>query len=169
MYATRSASSLLYLLYNPQIFEKLGIKVPDNYQFTQDEFVDVVKKCNAAGYSGVANAVGDRNYPAIYPIWGALTQLVGPTRKPRSTAARPTGIRPRRGRCSTWMGQLRDAGMWPKSFTTMGIDAFHTYFHTQQKACMMYIGSFYPARAFKPVDQGGQSPDFHSVRCAIRS
>ena len=51
--------------------------------------------------------------------------------------------------------------MWPKSFTTMGIDAFHTYFHTQQKACMMYIGSFYPARAFKPVDQGGQSPDFH--------
>jgi hypothetical protein len=25
---------------------------------------------------------------------------------------------------------------------------------------MMYIGSFYPARAFKPVAQGGQSPDF---------
>ena len=34
--------------------------------------MDVVKKCSAAGYSGVANAVGDRNYPALYPIWGAL-------------------------------------------------------------------------------------------------
>ncbi len=152
---------LLYLLYNPQIFEKLGIQVPANYQFTQDEFVDVVKKCSAAGYAGVANAVGDRNYPAIYPIWGALTQLVGVEQESKINNGLASWDTPETRQVLEWMVQLRDAGMWPKSFATMGIDAFHVYFHTQQKACMMYIGSFYPARAFKPIDEGGQSPDFH--------
>ncbi len=151
---------LLYLLYNPQIFDKVGIQVPANYQFTQDQFVDVVKKLSAAGYSGVANASGDRNYPAIYPIWGALTQLVGVEEESRINNGLTSWDTPATRQVLTWMNQLRDAGMWPKSFATMGIDAFHTYFHTQQKAGMMYIGSFYPARAFKPVDQGGQPPDF---------
>ena len=151
----------LYLLYNPQIFEELGIQVPDNYQFTQDQFVDVVQKCSAAGYAGVANAVGDRNYPAIYPIWAALTQLVGIDQESQMNNGQASWDTAEARQVLEWMGQLRDAGMWPKSFATMGIDAFHVYFHTQHKACMMYIGSFYPARAFKPVDEGGQSPDFH--------
>jgi ABC-type glycerol-3-phosphate transport system substrate-binding protein len=152
---------LLYLLYNPQIFQKLGIQVPANYQFTQDQFVDVVNKCNAAGYSGVANAVADRNYPAEYPIWGALVQLVGPDQESKLDGGNANWDTPETRQVLTWLDKARLAGMWPKNFTTMGIDAFHVYFHTQQKACMMYIGSFYPARAFKSVDLGGQSPDFH--------
>ena len=51
--------------------------------------------------------------------------------------------------------------MWPDTYSTMTIDEFHVFFHTQQKACMLYIPSWYTGRAFKPVDQGGQSPDFH--------
>ena len=38
---------LLYLFYNPMIFDKLGIKVPANFQFTQDQFIDVVKTLSA--------------------------------------------------------------------------------------------------------------------------
>ena len=43
----------------------------------------------------------------------------------------------------------------------MTIDEFHVYFHTQKKACMLYIPSWYPGRAFKSEAEGGQSPDFH--------
>jgi multiple sugar transport system substrate-binding protein len=152
---------ILYLFYNPKIFDEVGIKVPANLQFTQDEFVDVVKKVSAAGYSGLANAVGDRNYPAIYPIWAALTQLVGIQEESKINNGQASWDTPECRQTLTWMNQLRDAGVWPKSFATMGIDAFHTYFHTQQKAAMIYIGSFYPSRAFKAVSAGGQSPDFH--------
>jgi len=152
---------LLYLFYNPRIFDEAGIKVPDSNQFTQDEFVDVIKKVAARGYSGFANAVGDRNYPALYPIWAALVQLVGIEEEARYDGGLTSWNTPVARQVLTWMNQLRDAGAWPKSFATMGIDAFHTYFHTQQKAAMIYIGSFYPARAFKPVSEGGQSPDFH--------
>jgi multiple sugar transport system substrate-binding protein len=152
---------LLYLLYNPAIFDKAGVKVPASNQFTQDEFVDVIKKVSAAGYSGFANAVGDRNYPAIYHIWAAMTQMVGIEEQTKYDGGLTSWDTPVARQVLTWMNQLRDAGAWPKSFATMGIDAFHTYFHTQQKAAMIYIGSFYPARAFKAVDQGGQSPDFH--------
>jgi multiple sugar transport system substrate-binding protein len=152
---------LLYLFYNPRIFDEAGVTVPASYQFTQDEFVDVVQKVAAKGYSGFADSVGDRNYPALYPIWAALTQLVGVAKESALNNGLASWDIPEVRQTLTWMNQLRDVGLWPKSFATMGIDAFHTYFHTQQKAAMIYIGSFYPARAFKPVDQGGQSPDFH--------
>jgi multiple sugar transport system substrate-binding protein len=152
---------LLYLFYNPRIFDEAGVKVPASQQFTQDEFVDVIKKVSAAGYSGLANAVGDRIYPAIYPIWAALTQLVGVEEESRINNGLTSWDTPATRQTLQWMNQLRDAGIWPKSFATMGIDAFHTYFHTQQKAAMIYIGSFYPSRAFKAVSAGGQSPDFH--------
>ena len=60
-----------------------------------------------------------------------------------------------------WLEQLRQAGMWPKTFATMGIDEFHVYFHTQQKSCMLYVPSWYSGRAFKSVAEGGQDPNMH--------
>jgi ABC-type glycerol-3-phosphate transport system substrate-binding protein len=42
----------------------------------------------------------------------------------------------------------------------MTIDEFHVYFHTLKQSCMLYIPSWYTARAFKSVETGGQSPDF---------
>jgi multiple sugar transport system substrate-binding protein len=160
LYSYPIGIQILYLFYNPKIFDECGVKVPASLQFTQDEFVDVIKKVAAKGYSGLANAVGDRNYPAIYPIWAALTQLIGIQEESKINNGQSSWDIPAVRQTLTWMNQLRDAGIWPKSFATMGIDAFHTYFHTQQKAAMIYIGSFYPSRAFKAVSAGGQSPDF---------
>src|SRR5204863_145864 len=34
------------------------------------------------------------------------------------------------------------------------------YFHTEQKACMFPVGSWYTGRAFVPPDKGGQPKDF---------
>ena len=78
MYGYPIGIQFLYLFYNPQIFRRNSAsRCRPTTSSRKIEFVDVVKKCNAAGYSGFANAVGDRNYPAIYPIWAALTQMVG--------------------------------------------------------------------------------------------
>ena len=151
----------LMLFYNQEIFDKLGIQVPESNQFTQAEFVDVVKKCGDAGYAGVADSVGNRNYPALFPIWAAMTNLVGREEQNKYDLGMTSWDTPEARQVLDWTVQLRDAGMWPSTFATMTIDEFHVYFHTQQKACMLYIPSWYPGRAFKPEAEGGQSPDFH--------
>jgi ABC-type glycerol-3-phosphate transport system substrate-binding protein len=151
----------LMLFYNQQIFDKLGIKVPDNYTFTQDQFVDVVKKCSAAGYAGVADASGNRNYPGLFPIWAGLTNLVGRAAQNDLENGKASWDTPEARQVLNWMDQLSKAGMWPKTYATMTIDEFHVYWHTQQKSCMLYVPSWYPGRAFAPVASGGQSPDFH--------
>ena len=161
VYNAQIGFQALGILYNPQIFDKLGIKVPANYQFTQDEFVDVVKKCSAAGYAGVADSVGNRNYPALFPIWGALTQMVGRQEQADYDNGMRSWDTPEMRQVLNWLEQLRQAGMWPKTIATMGIDEFHVYFHTQQKACMLYVPSWYSGRAFKSVAEGGQDPNMH--------
>jgi ABC-type glycerol-3-phosphate transport system substrate-binding protein len=55
------------ILYNPEIFDELGIVVPENYQFTADEFYDVVVTCREGGYDPFATGSGDRKYPGQYP------------------------------------------------------------------------------------------------------
>lgn len=150
----------LMLFYNPAIFAELGIEVPEDYTFTQDEFVEVVKTCGDAGYAGVADAIGNRKYPALFPIWGAMVNLIGNAEQPKFNNGLTSWNTPEARQVLEWTTQLRDAGMWPTTFSTMTIDEFHVYFHTQQKSCMLYIPSWYTGRAFKPVEQGGQSPDF---------
>jgi multiple sugar transport system substrate-binding protein len=151
----------LMLFYNPTIFEKLGIEVPEDYTFTQDEFVEVVQKCSDGGYAGVADAVGNRNYPALFPIWAAMTNMIGRQEQNKYDLGLQSWDTPEARQVLEWMEQLNQAGMWPSTFSTMTIDEFHVYFHTQQKACMLYVPSWYPGRAFKSEAEGGQSPDFH--------
>ena len=148
-------------LLQPGHLRETGHHVPENYTFTQDEFVDVVKKCSAGGYAGVADAVGNRNYPALFPIWAAMTNLVGREEQNKYDIGLQSWDTPEARQVLEWMDQLTKAGMWPSTFSTMTIDEFHVYFHTQQKACMLFVPSWYPGRAFKSEAEGGQSPDFH--------
>jgi multiple sugar transport system substrate-binding protein len=150
----------LMLFYNREVFAELGIEVPEDYTFTQAEFVDVVQKCSDAGYAGVANAVGNRNYPALFPIWAALTNLEGNVEQTKYNNGLKAWDTDTARQVLEWTVELRDAGIWPETFSTMTIDEFHVYFHTLKKSCMLYIPSWYTARAFKAVEQGGQSPDF---------
>jgi ABC-type glycerol-3-phosphate transport system substrate-binding protein len=161
LYKFNVAIQQLMIFYNPAIFDKLGITVPDNYTFTKDEFVQVVQKCHDAGYAGVADSIGNRNYPALYPLWAALTNLEGTAEETKYNNGLKLWNSDNAKQVLNWDVALTKAGMWPKTFSTMGIDEFHVFFHTQQQACMLYIPSFYTGRAFKPVASGGQSPDFH--------
>jgi multiple sugar transport system substrate-binding protein len=148
------------ILFNKEIFKELGVAVPADYTFTQQEFLDIVAKAKAKGYAGLANAIGNRPYPATYLVEDLLLSKVGPEDWPKLRTGNISWNRPDVREVLDFSAKLRDAGIWPASFSSMGIDEFHIYFHTQKKAAMLMIPTWYTGRAFKAVDQGGQSPDF---------
>lgn len=160
-YKFNMAAMTDYILYNKELFDELGIEVPDDYQFTQDEFVDVIQTCEAAGYDGFANAIGNRPYPGQYLPKAALLSLVGPEEFNLLWTGQTSWDTPEVRQALEFVVEAVDAGAYPGSFSTMTLDEAHLYFHTQKKACMFFNGSWYTSRAFKPVDEGGQSPDFH--------
>jgi multiple sugar transport system substrate-binding protein len=149
------------LFYNSDIFAELGIDVPEDYQFTPDEFTDVISTCNQAGYAGIADAIGNRNYPGVWPVQYLLWTLVGPEQFDLYNSGQQSWDTQAARRVLDQTVTWRDAGLWPATLSTMTIDEFHIYFHTQRKACMMYIPSWYSGRAFAPQEQGGQDPNWH--------
>jgi ABC-type glycerol-3-phosphate transport system substrate-binding protein len=160
-YVIQFVGGIDIILYNPDIFAELGIEVPDGYQFTQDEFMDVVKTCKAAGYSPLADAIGDRPYPGQYLPRYALLNLVGGDEFSKYIAGEQSWDTPEVREILEWTVELREAGIWPPVFSSMGIDETHLYFHTQRQACMLFIGNWYTGRAFKAMEDGGQDPDWH--------
>src|SRR5439155_1757902 len=56
--------------------------------------------------------------------------------------------------------ELIDLGAYAKTLNSMTLAEAHRYFHTEQKACMFPVGSWYTGRAFVPPDKGGQPRDF---------
>jgi multiple sugar transport system substrate-binding protein len=56
--------------------------------------------------------------------------------------------------------EVIDLGLYAKTLTSMTLAEAHRYFHTEQKACMFPVGSWYTGRAFVPPEKGGQPKDF---------
>jgi len=56
--------------------------------------------------------------------------------------------------------ELIDLGAYAKTLSSMTLAEAHRYFHTEGKACMFPVGSWYTGRAFVPPDKGGQPKDF---------
>jgi multiple sugar transport system substrate-binding protein len=56
--------------------------------------------------------------------------------------------------------ELIDLGAYAKTLTSMNLADAHRFFHTEQKACMFPVGSWYTGRAFVPPEKGGQPKDF---------
>ena len=148
------------IFYNKEIFKELGIKVPADYTFTQNEWVEMTKKAKAAGYAMTANAAGNRPYTAALPVYFTLFSRVGGEEAYKYINGLKSWNTPEARQVLTFFADLRDAGFWPGSVATMTIDEFHIYFHTQKKAATFWIPSFYTGRAFKAEKEGGQSPNF---------
>ncbi len=146
------------IFYNKEIFAELGIEVPEDYQFTTDEFLNVVQTCSDAGYAGVADAIGNRPYVGQWAVQYPLFSLVGPDEFDKYNSGVQSWDTPAARQVLEYSAALRDAGLWPASFSTMTIDEFHIYFHTQRQACMLFIPTWYSGRAFKAMDAGGQDP-----------
>jgi multiple sugar transport system substrate-binding protein len=52
------------------------------------------------------------------------------------------------------------AKAFPTTFSSMTLSESHNYFHTQRKAGMFAVPSWYTSRAFVPAEKGGQPKDF---------
>ena len=148
------------LYYNKDTLAKLGVTLPANAQFTQSEFLDLVKKARAAGMTPIAQGVGDRPYPGAYILAEALLRKLGTDDYGKLLNGQLSFEDPRVVAVFTWVKQLVDAGAYPKNFMTLKLGESHHYFYQKPGSLMFPMGSFYTGRAFVPVDQGGQSPDF---------
>jgi multiple sugar transport system substrate-binding protein len=129
-----AASDELY--FNKKIFKQLNITVPAGGAFTQEQFKDVVGKCAKAGYAAFAD-------DTLRLFKGELSW-----KDPRVVEV------------FHYYKELVDLGAYAKTLSSMTLAEAHRYFHTEQKACMFPVGSWYTGRAFVAQDKGGQPKDF---------
>jgi multiple sugar transport system substrate-binding protein len=148
------------IYYNKDIFDRLGVTVPDNYTFTADEFYDLCVKARAAGYDCFSNAIGDYSTMAAYLNNYVLVRQLGADDLISLFEGKKSWEDPDVVEAMTYVKRLLDIPVYPATFSTMKLVESHVYFHTQQKAAMFMVGSWYTGRAFVPPDKGGQPAGF---------
>jgi len=153
-----AASDEIY--YNKKLFRQLGIDVPASFAFTQDEFKQVVATCAKAGYAAFATGAADREWTALYIPADLLLSKLGGEDLKRLGRGEMSWKDPRVVEVFRYYKELIDLGAYAKTLTSMTLAEAHRYFHTEQKACMFPVGSWYTGRALVPPEKGGQPKDF---------
>ena len=148
------------LYYNKELLKKLGVELPANAQFTQAQFLDLIKKAKAAGITPIAQGVGDRPYPGAYIVGEALLRKLGKDDYKKLWTGQLSFQDPRVIDVLKWTKELVDAGAYPKNFMTLKLGESHYYFYSKPGALILPMGSWYTGRAFVSVEKGGQPPDF---------
>jgi len=148
------------LYYNKALLKQLGFELPANAQFTQSQFLEIIKKAKAAGITPIAQGVGDRPYPGAYIVGEALLRKLGKADYEKLFTGKLSFTDPRVVEVFKWTKELVDAGAYPKNFMTLKLGESHYYFYSKPLAVMLPMGSWYTGRAFVPVDKGGQPADF---------
>jgi len=145
---------------NKKLFRQLGITMPANFAFTQDEFKDIVVRCAKAGYAAFATGAADREWAAMYVPNALLLSKLGGDDLQRLVRGDLSWKDPRVMDVFRYYKELIDLGAYAKTLTSMTLADAHRFFHTEQKACMFPVGSWYTGRAFVPPEKGGQPKDF---------
>jgi multiple sugar transport system substrate-binding protein len=134
--------------------------MPANYQLTQDQFADLVKKAVAAGITPVAAGVGDRPYPGAFLTFESLLRKLGPDDYGKLLHGTLPYNDPRVIAVLTWMKGMIDGGAYPKSFSTLKLGEAHYYFYGTPGAVTFPDPSWFTGRAFAAPDKGGMPADF---------
>ena len=150
------------ILYNPKIFEELGIVLPENYQLTADEFYNMAVQCRKAGYDPIGAGSGDRKYPGQYIYKFALISKLGMEEFTKLWNGKISWDDPRVRETLEWVQKLVEIPAFPATYSTMLLAESFQYFHTKQKACMFTVGTWYTGRTFKSPEEGGQPVDFRN-------
>jgi multiple sugar transport system substrate-binding protein len=146
--------------FNKKMFRQLGITVPTSFAFGQDEFKEVVTKCGKAGFSGFATGAADREWAALYIPTALLLSKLGGDDLKKLGKGELSWKDPRVVDVMRYYRELIDAGAYARTLSSMTLADAHRFFHTDQKACMFPVGSWYTGRAFVPPEKGGQPKDF---------
>uniref|UniRef100_UPI0031394336 ABC transporter substrate-binding protein n=1 Tax=Azorhizobium sp. AG788 TaxID=2183897 RepID=UPI0031394336 len=91
------------LYYNKDLVKKVGVDVPANFQLTQAQFTDLVKKGVAAGITPISQGVGDRPFPGGLMLYESLLRKLGPDEYNRLLIGRLSYKDPRVVEVMTWM------------------------------------------------------------------
>jgi len=153
-----AASDEIY--FNKKMLRQLDIKVSASYAFTQDEFKDVVAKCAKAGFAAFETGAADRDWAALYIPTALLLSKLGGDDLMKLGHGELSWKDPRIVDVFRYYKELIDLGAYAKTLTSMTLADAHRFFHTEQKACMFPVGSWYTGRAFVPPEKGGQPKDF---------
>ena len=153
-----AASDEIY--FNKKMFRQLGIAVPADYAFTQDAFKDVVAKCAKGGFAAFATGSADREVSTLFFPTGLLLSKLGGEDVKKLGRGELSWKDPRVAEVLRYYKELIDLGLYAKTLTSMTLADAHRYLHTEQKACMFPVGSWYTGRAFVPPEKGGQPKDF---------
>jgi multiple sugar transport system substrate-binding protein len=147
------------LYYNKDMLKTLGVTLPANAQFTQAQFLDLVKKARAAGMTPIAQGVGDRPYPGAYITVEALLRKLGPDDiRNCSRASCPSPIR---ASSRSEMGEgARGRRRLSEEFHDAQARRVALLLLQQARSVDVADGSFYTGRAFVPEDKGGQPQTF---------
>jgi multiple sugar transport system substrate-binding protein len=156
--AVEASSDEIY--FNKRLFRQLGITVPADYAFTQEAFKDVVSKCVKAGYAGFATGAADREWTALFFPSSIFLSKLGAEDLKRLGRGELSWKDGRVAEALRYYKELIDLGLYARTLTSMTLADAHRYFHTEQKACMFPVGSWYTGRAFVPPEKGGQPKDF---------
>jgi multiple sugar transport system substrate-binding protein len=148
------------LYYNTDLVKKIGITMPANFQLTQDQFTDLVKKGVAAGITPVAAGVGDRPYPGAFLTYESLLRKLGLEDYSKLVHGKLSYNDPRVIEVLTWMKGLIDAGAYPKSFSTLKLGEAHFYFYQTPGALTFPDPSWFTGRAFAAPEAGGMPENF---------
>jgi multiple sugar transport system substrate-binding protein len=148
------------IYFNKKMFKQLGITVPASFAFGQDEFKDVIAKCGKAGVAGFATGAADREWAALYIPTALLLSRLGGDDLKKLGKGELSWKDPRVVEVMRYYRELVDAGAYARTLTSMTLADAHRFFHTDQKACMFPVGSWYTGRAFVPPEKGGQPRDF---------
>lgn len=161
-YTFSLSATVMLLFYNPDLFAELGISVPDDHRFSADAFVQVVESCAAAGYVGVASGILDNSDAAAWVAQLALFNRVGGEAFGQYDNGRTSWNTPEARSALAYSAALRSAGMWPPGISTLTLEDAMRAFHTERRACMLVVPSWYADYAFRPVEDGGQDPGWHA-------
>ena len=102
------------LYYNKELMKKIGVTLPPNGQVGQAQFLDIVKKANAAGITPISQGVGDRPYPGVYMSEEALLRKLGRDDYGKLLAGKLSYKDPRVVESLTFVKGLVDAGAYPE-------------------------------------------------------
>jgi multiple sugar transport system substrate-binding protein len=156
--AVEASSDEIY--FNKKLFRQLGITVPADYAFTQEAFKEVVSKCVKAGYAGFATGGADREWTALYFPSMILLSKLGAEDIEKLAGGQLSWKDARVVEAMRYYKELIDLGLYARTLSSMTLADGHRYFHTEQKACMFPVGSWYTGRAFVAPEKGGQPKDF---------
>lgn len=145
------------LLYNSRIFDDLGINVPDDHQFTYDEFLEVVETCRGAGHPALANASVDGAYVGGLIPKFLLLGLVGDEEFNRYYSGSQSWDTPEVRHVLEVYVALIDTGLYADEYGSAGVESSGS-FHTKRNACMLAHGSWQSVWPFSGSDP--QPEDF---------